>query len=305
MRLRLYPESPFPPSTWKTWSPTGTRTEYGPPPVGRLVAQHHAVWRITAVTLVDPASWTEDDERRWQIAGSPRPDVWQLAPYRVRADWVAGMMPDWVDLTADRVRPSSIQIPAGRLYAWEIYPDSDRWPVCSCCGEPMPCRAELQDREVAHWAAVAAHYNDRVPGACWACNQPITARQQVVDYPGDNLDLPGGHQPRFHRRGGCYGIARDYEERWLTAGPGRERILTWPTCDATLIVHAGGESECSDRDYGYGMHSAPGCQGHDTHDHGTATTCLGAYGDGGCPRGCRRQDHHGCGRLRPRPERRT
>src|SRR5205085_8291397 len=107
-------------------------------------------------------------------------------------------------------RRGEIRVPAGTFTSWHVYQDG-RWPQCSCCGEPMPCRAELEDRQVTQSLDRIARLEAIPPGACWACAEPITRRQKVVTYPGENLDLPGGQQPYFHTRGQCRPSAERYE----------------------------------------------------------------------------------------------
>ncbi|WP_147457223.1 hypothetical protein [Micromonospora pisi] len=175
----------------------------------------------------------------------------------------------------------------------------------------MPCRAELEDREVTARLAEVEVFATRLPGCCWSCGEPISSRQRAVDYPGDNLDLPGGPEARFHTRETCSGDAKRYELRWIAVDPRRERILTYPKCGGILVVHGDGSSECRSGPGLAGDHeSEPDCRGHLTHDHGAHAACY--VGDAylarpedmpGCPRGCSRQGHPGATGYR-RPERR-
>jgi hypothetical protein len=132
---------------------------------------------------------------------------------------------------------------------WTIYAScqayvAGRWPQCSCCGEPMPCTAELADRA----AEAATERMDRdaakMPGACWACSEVITRRQETVTYPGINLDHPLQPAPRFHTRRQCAPSAHRYEVRWLAADARRPRILTWPRCRGTAVTHHDGSLTC-------------------------------------------------------------
>lgn len=290
------------------WHPSGANDHHGPPPVGRLLAREHAVWRVQQVVDV-PLS--DDDREIWLQASMPDLHAWRGRPYRIHVQFVAGARPSWA---RDEVTPlAKLDVPAGFVgMSWRLYPASDRWPSCSCCGEPVPCRAELQDREVEAGLAQVEKLVQRLPGSCWGCGEPITRRQHVVVYPGENLDLPGGPEVRFHTRRRCAYTAQRYELSWIAVDPRRERILTWPQCPGILIVHADGSSECRSGAGPVGTDHVgePGCAGHLTHDHGCQAACYvggGWYSSpsemDGCPRGCSREGHPGT-RTTPRPARR-
>lgn len=282
----------------RDWYPLATRRHYRRPEAGQLIAYKHAVW---SVVRTEDALLSDADRQVWLNSGAPDLNDWRDAPYRLVLDWVGGAAPPWAEKGDERKR-GTLTIPAGAFRSWHVYPDG-RWPQCSCCGEPMPCRAELEDQQVTASLNQIAKLEAIPPGACWACSEPITTRQKSVAYPGENLDLPGGQQPYFHTRGECRPSAHEYEERWLAADPRRERILTWPNCDGHLIVHADGSSECVSGPAPLGgkqQAPQPDCRGHLTHDHGYHRAC---YVDFDCTRGCKREDHHGT-RTSPRPERR-
>lgn len=297
-------------SPGRNWYPLGTQRCYDRPEVGQLLAYKHSVWRVANVddVLLDDA-----DREVWLKDGMPDLETWRNRPYRIGLDWIGGARPPWAKDDSDDRKHGTLNIPAGAYSVWNVYPKG-RWPQCSCCGEPMPCRAELEDEQVSIGLNRIAELEAIPPGACWACSEPITTRQKSVTYLGENLDLPGGRQPHFHMRGKCRGSAHRYEERWLAADPRRERILTWPKCAGILVVHADGSSECvSDRDpIGGQRESQPDCHGHLTHDHSAQTACY-AHGNylsprdwdsACCPRGCKRSEHQGLRAQTPRPERR-
>jgi hypothetical protein len=285
------------------WYPLHT-TDYPRPKPGQLIAFRHAVWRVEKVRDL-PLSDTDRD--KWLDAGMPDMATWRRRPYRVDAQWVAGAEPKWLGPTQTS---GKVDIAADTYMTWHVY-EGDRWPQCSCCGEPMPCRAELEDKQITASLNRVAKMEAIPPGACWACAEPITTRQKAVTYSGDNIDLPGGQQPRFHTRSACRSRAKRYEERWLAVDPRRERLLTWPACGGILLVHADGESECVEgRDpLGRDRERVPDCRGHDTHDHGVHVACyvqddyFARSWTNRCPRGCEPRNHHGTA-LRPRPERR-
>lgn len=292
------------------WLPLHTRRHYRQPEAGQVIARGHAVWRVVRVEDIE---LTEEGRELWLSSGMPDLATWSQRPYRVTVEWIGGVKPGWAERADGSRRQGGMDVPAGAWSNWNVYADG-RWPQCSCCGEPMPCRAELEDRQVTVSLNQIAKLEAIPPGACWACSEPITTRQKSVAYPGDNLDLPGGQQPYFHTRGQCRPSAHRYEERWLAADPRRERILTWPKCDGILIVHADGSSECvSDRDpIGGQRESQPDCRGHLTHDHSAQASCYahgnylnpGEWDEACCPRGCKRSEHRGIGSRSPRPERR-
>jgi hypothetical protein len=290
------------------WHPLRTTTE-SRPDKGALIAHEHTVWKVTEVA---DRPLSEEDRQVWLDHGMPDLDTWNRRPYEMAVEWVGGAPPSWAG-QKDGHRSGVIRVPAGKHISWRVY-KGDRWPQCSCCGEPMPCRAELEDHQVTASLDRVARLESIPPGACWACSEPITSRQQSVTYPGENIYLPGGQQPVFHTRRMCVGSAHVYEEKWLAADPRRERILTWPRCGGILIVHADGSNECVSGRHPLGQdcESQPDCRGHDTHDHGVLRACYvheDYFGSahkmerGRCPRGCDPGNHGGT-RTKPRPKRR-
>lgn len=253
------------------WNPLGTtwahthRAE-----VGWLVAQKHAVWKILAIDDLPMTPEEQNSADSWMRYGPGGP--WPNRPYRASAQWVGGVKPDWVTPDQDT---GKMVIRPDRYVSWRYYPDG-RWPQCSCCGEPMPCRESLTDQRVDVELAKMVKFESRVPGSCWACGSPITSRQRSVAYPGPNLDYPGGPTARFHARESCRYEAEKYEARWLEEDPTRARMLTWPYCRGRPYWHNDGSSEC--------VGGRDDCRGAETHNHGPQAGCRNM--DGGCPRGC-------------------
>lgn len=292
----------------RPWYPACTERCDGHPDAGQMLAYMHAVWIVISV---EDTPLTDADREVWIDRGMPDLETWRDRPYRISMEWVGGAQPPWA-MDGDTRRRGNLSIPAGKYTSWDVYP-SGRWPQCSCCGEPMPCRAELEDEQVTAGLDRIAKLEAIPADACWACAEPITKRHKSVTYPGENIDLPGGQPVHFHTRRGCGWKARDYEERWIAVDPRRERILTWPDCEGILIVHADGGSECvSGRDpLGNHRQSQPDCGGHVTHKHRMKQACYvgddylrpSGWEDGDCPRGCKPEEHGGCATPR-RPERR-
>lgn len=293
----------------RDWYPSLTQNHYGLPEPGQVIAYRHAVWKVAQVTNL---ALSDDDRDLWLKRGMPDLETWGGRPCKVSVEWLGGTKPAWFDEVGE-IRTGSVTLPAEAHMTWHVY-DDGRWPQCSCCGEPMPCRAALEDEQVNSSLDRIADFEAIPPGACWACSEPITARQKSVTYPGDNIDLPGGQQPAFHLRMKCRGSAESYERKWVAADPRRERILTWPKCGGILVVHADGTSDCISGRSPLGGEervSQLGCEGHQTHDHGVIRSCYvhedymrpGAWGETGCPHGCDPTSRHGTNVLR-RPERR-
>lgn len=278
-----------------TWSPLLADLRTGRPDPGDLIASAHTVWRVIRVEDLD---LDDNDTAIWISAGMPA--EWTRRPYRVTFEYVAGARPSWA-APGKPVGRSGLDVRGGNLGTWYVYRESGRWPMCSCCGEPMPCRAELRDKAVTAGAAKLEMLSRRGPGDCWHCGEPVTHRHKAVTYPGDNLDLPIGPTVKFHLRKECRPWAERYEERWIAADPRRERILTYPGCGGSLIVHHDGSSECHPRTDKWSRPAAPDCQGHTTHDHTGAAAC---YVYGPCPRGCLADETHPGITHALRPERR-
>jgi hypothetical protein len=273
---------------WTTIRCRGQRLDRRLEP-GDVVGIRYGAWRVVEVRIRADVDLTDED-REHMLRFKPEFRE-QHRPYAVVLTHVAGP-----NLMSRRGR---IHLEGSRR-DWMLL--GERHAVCSCHGHPWPCQDADRDRVAAmQAAALEQKLAKAIPGVCPACGQPITTRQRSVLYPGENLDVPGGPEPCYHTRGACWSDAVAYELRWIAADPRRERILTWPNCPGMSIVHADGTDEC------HAMAGAPApspdCRGHQTHDHMCYSACLSTY-QGGCPRGCRREDHRGTGALRRRPDRR-
>ena len=118
----------------RQWHPLNT-VDRSRPETGQLVAFRHAVWRTVKV---ENSTLTDKDRDVWLERGMPDLDRWHQRPYKVTVAWVGGAPPEWAANGDDRKR-GTIHIPAGDRQQWNVYPRG-RWPQCSCCGEPVPCR---------------------------------------------------------------------------------------------------------------------------------------------------------------------
>lgn len=202
----------------RMWKPRGACRVDGLPVPGALVAEDHCVWRVTMVSELHPAV-------DWPGA---RTHLVTLDP-----------------LTGSRARYS---VETTRYSAWWTYPG--RYPLCSCCSEPPPCRAELLEQSVQRELAAMRRFD--AVDTCPACQIAVTPGQPAVTFP-DNIQVPLGPPVTFHltlRR--CLRAAIDYERRWLAAGTHRRPLVV---CQGTLHREHGGMWRCT---------AGPECLGHDT-----------------------------------------
>lgn len=266
----------------RRWLPATTRSKYSRrPDVGDVIGQDHRVWRITGV---DDVPLLDDADRDyWISVGMPDLATWSQRPFRVRVVHVGGPIP----MGAKPGKEFVMRVGPRQYVTWHVYPGG-RWPQCSCCGDPMPCASQMQDEAVTAAQDRMAKMEARIPGCCWACEEPITHRQRAVTFPGTNLDLPTAPAPSFHLRRTCYGSAAEYEKRWLVTDESRRRILTYPECPGTLVVHHDGGSECHG-----GLDT---CHGRGTHDHRAFAACYAQ--SHGCSRQCPIDGHPGCSPTR-------
>lgn len=134
----------------REWVPLGAEQSTEPPHVGDLFADLHAVWHVDRVE--NPSQLLPADMPAWAAAGRPDPSdpgAWDGWPYTVHATWAGGrnIVAPTLATRVNAVR----RIPArgaAQFTVWYCYP-TGRWPCCSCCGEPMPCRAEMAERQFA------------------------------------------------------------------------------------------------------------------------------------------------------------
>lgn len=269
------------PDRWTAIRCPGTHLPCGRrPEPGEVFGLRYGAWRVVEVRVSDDVDLTDDDR---ELMNRYKPEYRErYRPYAVVLDHIGG--PNLMGSGRTRVHLDGLRV------EWVLL--GERYPVCSCHGHPWPCQDADRDRVATLQAKVMDEQLAKaVPGVCPSCGEPITHRQKTVTYPGENVDVPGGPEPRFHTRRGCLYDAERYEERWLAVDPRRERILTWPVCPGPLIVHGDGSSEC--------RRPVPDCQGHLTHDHGTRSACYAASSRP-CPRGCSPDGHPGV-RTTPRP----
>lgn len=249
--------------TRRFWRPTGDAGRphgtYGRiPEVGQLIAwiSTRRPWRVLDVTDVHQANWTAPTVGEWKRLGEPDPETWDGRERAVMVEPPRHPAPNGKDRRGLRLSP---WWQAGEQWR----PLKDPFPVCVDCGRCWPCPCDDRNDETAKAMAEFERLAAILPGCCWACGQPIAGRQGSITFDGENLIMPGAGPATFHtaasrksRRYGhtCRSEAQDYEDRWVTAEPGRKRRLT---CTGRLWRH-----------YGYSECTAPDCPGDDAgHSH--------------------------------------
>lgn len=160
-----------------SWTPWGARRFDGVPEQGTLLADDHVVWEVVSVVEFGSDS---------DLPGARTHEL----------------------MLVSRTGPASRQrVLTSRYSAWWVYPR--RFPTCSCCGEPAPCRAQLVDditqralRDMERFSQAAR---------CPACSQEVAPGQPSKTFP-QNLRVPMGPPVSFHiDREMCLSAAAVYE----------------------------------------------------------------------------------------------
>jgi heme/copper-type cytochrome/quinol oxidase subunit 2 len=147
------------------WKPWGAVRIDGLPEIGAVVAFEHAVWTVLAVSVL-----LDDDG-----------DL-PAAPTHTLALRCLGN------------RESERHVPTHRYDWWWTYPEG-RYPLCSCCGEPSPCRAQLACTAAEIEVARMRRYD--LPGVCPACGACVRPEDEQVTFE-LNLEVPLGQPVTFH-----------------------------------------------------------------------------------------------------------
>lgn len=209
------------------WFPLGTRSVHTIPDIGTLVAYEHAAWQIVEVKALPRDEWP--DAFGPYSPGSKPPYSVRLRPARLANH------PDPV-----RAAQKDEHFHVSSWFTWRVFADPDHYPVCSSCGEPMPCREEV-GRKMAE-EAVKDMSRYETAGWCPACGEVITARQKTITF-AENLNVPGGPPVTFHLRGSCVLSAASYEKRWAAADPDLRRLTL--SCTGSLTNHNDGTYDCT------------------------------------------------------------
>jgi hypothetical protein len=237
------------------WLPRPSLDRAGLPEPGWLVGWRYAVWRVVDCRLREEVDWSDADRQRMAVQASWEPER-RRPPYVVVLAHVRG------PLLVRRLVPDGtyhLGVPAGSYRGWAVV--RERFAVCSCHGEPWPCRAEVHDHVVARAAAdLEEKLAGLAPGVCAACHQPI-GRRKAITFSEPHAEVPGAPGPTFHLGGRCRAAAIGYETGpRLATYPGAERLLS---CPGRMFRHQlGGRRDCS---------AGSACTGH--HLPGERTWC--------------------------------
>lgn len=221
MRIRLPDE--------RCWFPVGARHVYGCPEVGDVVALDHQAWTVIELHPLPREQWVEQ-EQMYACGGIHTPMAVRLRPMELVNH------PDPV-----KARSKDRHVGSLRVFYWYVFPDPEHYPVCACCAEPMPCRAEVGRRMAQDAVKDMGRYE--TAGICPACGEPVTARQKSLTF-SENLVVPFGPPVTFHTRRRCHHQAMTYEQRWAAADPQRRRHTL--SCPGRLTNHNDGTYDCSE-----------------------------------------------------------
>lgn len=192
------------------------------PAVGEVVAYGWAAWEVMHVS--DAVSTAEEDEK---LRGYTPEFRASHRPYRVTLRRRHGPKSPRENNLGD----TTLRVPAGSFYRWDKY-RSGRVPLCSCCGDPWPCRANLAEQAAAESARRVDELGRRAEvGACFGCGEPVTTRQRVIRYPdAENVRVLLAAAPVFHERRSCRPHVVEYE---------RERARRLPDAPPVVDVRSG------------------------------------------------------------------
>lgn len=212
------------------WFPLGADRLRRRPEVGDIVGLERAAWTVMHVRVDSP---TEDEQKHINAYLPAYRD--QKMPYRVTLRHLHGPEQERQNDAGD----VAYRVAGGAYCSWWYYP-SGRVPLCSCCGDPWPCRMLDAERDAEQAAEVMSGRMDRtMPGCCYGCGEPITQRQKSVRYPEPNVQVPGAGAPTFHLRNKCWWSAVLYE---------RDRAQLYP--DAPPLATQEHGWELPDRKFG-------------------------------------------------------
>jgi hypothetical protein len=90
------------------WLPSVTKTTYGLPAVGSLIAYGHGVWRVDNVA----PDLTDAERDRWVREGMP--DPWRRGPHLIDVTYVGGVKPTEFGRRSDPSIVETLQIKRGQ-----------------------------------------------------------------------------------------------------------------------------------------------------------------------------------------------
>jgi len=219
------------------WEPQGGQSKpWKDLAAGDLIELRRQAWRVREVRQVPVIDWDEGDREHWER---------ERKAYKICSEDEWPRRPLYLILVpASGGKRHHVKIRPWANWGQDAYVLPEHYPVCKDCGELYPCRELEITQEVTRQAATMERLEKILPGCCWSCGEPVTHRQKVIRFDGDNLLLPSAASPVFHLRGkgGCLGGAIRYEKRWVAAEEGRRWRLR---CPGKLIRHVDGD-ECSE-----------------------------------------------------------
>lgn len=158
--------------------------------VGDIVGYDYAAWEVTHL---QPMSEPDGNGYDTRVTFTRR-----FGPKHERENQFGDM--------AGRIR-------SGRWSALRIYRNG-RVYLCSCCGNPAPCRMQIAEEQSQQAANTFDERLSRMgPGLCYGCGEVITQRQERLTFPGDHADFPGRSGPTFHTRKACLSERQSYARR--------------------------------------------------------------------------------------------
>lgn len=173
------------------WEPADAEKTRRTPAVGDTIAWDRRVWTVHSVTPIPTDQWREDDYAMVDVHG---PDA---TPSHVAITPATG------DGQGLRLRSWS------GVIVWWIYPNG-HYPVCGCCQEPMPCRAQEAAGTADLEFARALRFAE--PGRCPECGDIVQANQRPLRF-AENRVWPLGPPPVFHgHRRACQLAAERYAD---------------------------------------------------------------------------------------------
>lgn len=242
------------------WRPLmGGKETVQRPNVGDLVGWRYAAWRVTEVRVRADSDLTDEDHKTLKI--------WKPAYRDQHRPFTAVLRHESGPLLVEqgqyqRLHDGTITIHLGKKTAgrgpnWHIL--GDRYPCCSCCGHPWPCREYDRDQlAAAEGKRLDEAMRTTDPGVCAGCLEPITTRQKAITFPEESLIVPGAPGPTFHAgRGACWHAAERYErDKRLVTYPDVARIAS---CPGLLFHHlADSREECTAENACTGAHGPAG-----------------------------------------------
>ncbi|AIG81344.1 Hypothetical protein AJAP_42885 (plasmid) [Amycolatopsis japonica] len=176
------------------WEPADAEKTRRTPEIGDTIAYDRRAWIVKDVAAVPRDAWTETDRSMRETHGR------DATPSLVTIHATTGT--------------SSLRLRTwAGVVAWWIYPNG-HYPVCGCCHEPVPCRAQEANQVSDVVFARALRFSEA--GRCPECGGEVTANQRPIRFT-ENRVWPLGPAPIFHgHRKVCRAAAERYARESAT-----------------------------------------------------------------------------------------